>query len=386
MDPFLFKEQQVVNMMSRRNSIGGEISRRNSIRSLSELSRQGSLQFFEPIVVELAGSDDEEEDDRRHVKHTHLLPTAESETEIDDDQFMKCVLSAQEERKDEEAQIEMVALDGQAEKTAEEEPEVKITTAAPKTTKALSERHHLEFMMIMIGGIALAFNAGFVNSSTLLIGDTPVSHISGTSSRAGIYLGEGDFYHFGVKIALIVSYVVGAAITGAMMPKDSFHLGREYGPLFVIGSILFSLSCVSKVYLPHSRLFYYFAAMACGLQNGMTTKYSGNIIRTTHMTGAGTDVGLVLGRMLMGDHKERWKLSVLVPLMISFIIGGTVSVFVHRELGDLTLVVNVIVFFSIGVTYSIIIGRELHIPVWRALFGLYVTVEKNVKRKKVIEV
>lgn len=265
----------------------------------------------------------------------------------------------------------------------DDEIELEESPATPAATKALSERHRLEFMVIVFGGMALAFNAGFVNGCTYLIGDIPVSHITGTTTKTGLFLGQSDFESFAKNLALVVSFIFGASITGAMMPKDSFQLGREYGPLFVIGSLFFLLSYLTTFFAPDTKLFYYFAAMACGLQNGITTKYSGSIIRTTHMTGAGTDIGLVLGRIVMGDYKESWKLLVLIPLLTSYLIGGTFSVYVHRRLGVLSLLVNVVAFMSIGIAYSIIIGRELHIPFWRALFGFYVTVEKKVLRLRV---
>jgi hypothetical protein len=37
-----------------------------------------------------------------------------------------------------------------------------------------------------------------------------------------------------------------------------------------------------------------------GLQNSLTTKYSGNTIRTTHLTGATTDLGIALGHLIRG--------------------------------------------------------------------------------------
>ncbi len=247
-----------------------------------------------------------------------------------------------------------------------------------QAVKAFHERHHFEFTVIVMGGAALAFNAGFVNGCTYQLGNTPVSHITGTTTKSGLRLGEGDFEGFAIYLCLIISFMFGAMISGYMMRQETFQLGREYGPLFIIGSLLFLVACLSINYAPETNLFFYFAAMACGLQNGLTTKYSGSIIRTTHMTGAGTDIGLVIGRILYGDTKERWKLFVLCPLFVMFLLGGVMSVFAVRRLGKLSLLINVIVFSSIGIAYSIIVGQELHIPFWRALFGLYIVVEKKI--------
>lgn len=237
------------------------------------------------------------------------------------------------------------------------------------------ERHSLEFTVIIIGGAALAFNAGFVNGCTYQFRGIPVSHITGTTTHAGMAFGEEDYESFIKNLALIVCFIGGSAITGSMMHHDSFHLGRSYGPLFMIGSFLFLLACIFSIALPDTDLYFYFAAMACGLQNSLTTRYSGSVLRTTHMTGAGTDIGLTLGRMCIGDYKDAWKLRLLVPLLISFLVGGCISVYAYRRMGRLTLFVNVLVFSFIGIAYSIVVGASLHIPFWKALFGLYTQIE-----------
>lgn len=247
-------------------------------------------------------------------------------------------------------------------------------------SKLLQERHHLEFMTIIFGASALAFNAGFVNGSTYQFRNMPVSHITGTTTHAGMYIGNKDYEDFTINLALIVCFIFGSAITGSLMNHDTFHLGRSYGPLFLIGSGLFLIACIFSVAYPESDMYFYFAAMACGLQNSMTTRYSGSVIRTTHMTGAGTDIGLALGRIAMGEHKEIWKLQLLCPLLVSFMVGGCASVYAYRRMGQLTLLVNVFVFFFIGVAYSIVVGMQLHIPFWKALFGFYTHIESKVKQ------
>eukprot|EP01035_Chromulina_nebulosa_P030260 gene30260-40218_t len=246
-------------------------------------------------------------------------------------------------------------------------------------TVPLHERHPFEFTVILIGTSALAFNAGFVNGCTYQFHNTPVSHVTGTTTHAGIYIGLGDWNNFAINFAIITSYVFGSAITGFLMPENSFQLGREYGPLFLIGSFLFALACVTIYYDENSEYCYYLAAMACGLQNAITSKYSGNIIRTTHVTGTATDVGLVLGRMIRGNGKEFWKLQVLLPIYTAFLLGGVASVPAFKSLGKFALVVNAVVFFSIGLAYSVIVGQQMHIPVWKAFFGAYTVVEEGVK-------
>lgn len=244
----------------------------------------------------------------------------------------------------------------------------------------LQERHKLEFLVIIIGAAALSFNAGFINGVTYQLHNIPVSHVTGTTTKAGLMVGKHDYEDFAMLLALIVCFIFGSAITGSLMPHSSFHLGLEYGPLFIVGSALFLAACLINHFYPEQYYYYYLSAMGSGLQNAMTTRYSGNIIRTTHMTGTATDVGLVLGRMVMGDWKESWKLFILLPIFASFFLGGLISVYAFERLGNLSLMINVVVFFSIGLAYSFLVSLNLNIPMWKAFFGFYETTNHHLKR------
>jgi uncharacterized membrane protein YoaK (UPF0700 family) len=194
-------------------------------------------------------------------------------------------------------------------------------------------------------------------------------------------LASEEYDLFGIELSLIVCFIFGAAITGYWMPMNSFQLGKKYGPLFIIGSVLLLLACITSQFRPESYWFFYFASMASGLQNSLTSKYSGNIIRTTHLTGAATDIGIVLGRMANGDYKDLWKLQVLVPISLSFFMGGFFSKFAVDRLGRLSLMINVIIFFSIGLVYSIFISYRISVPVLSVFCGTYTNTLSGAKDK-----
>jgi uncharacterized membrane protein YoaK (UPF0700 family) len=249
--------------------------------------------------------------------------------------------------------------------------------AAPKP---LPERNTLEFLIIGIGGTALAFNAGFINGCTIQFRNIAVSHVTGTSTHIGLFLATHNWEGFSLDLCLIVCFIFGSGISGAFVPQRSFHLGAQYGPIFLIGSFLLVLACLIAHYFPASYWYFYFAAMASGLQNALTTNYSGSVIRTTHMTGTSTDIGLVLGKLAMGNTKDIWKLKILVPLLVAFIAGGAVSVNAYKQMGNLALAINVVVFFGVGLSYSALVVTKYHVPLWRAFFGAYETVGKKVKQ------
>jgi uncharacterized membrane protein YoaK (UPF0700 family) len=52
---------------------------------------------------------------------------------------------------------------------------------------------------------------------------------------------------------------------------------------------------------------------------------SGSVIRTTHVTGTFTDIGIIFGRLLRGKTEDLWKLKILFPLAFGFILGAVLS-------------------------------------------------------------
>jgi uncharacterized membrane protein YoaK (UPF0700 family) len=91
-----------------------------------------------------------------------------------------------------------------------------------------------------------------------------------------------------------------------------------------------------------------------GLQNAILTKVSDAVIRTTHLTGMLTDVGIKLGRMLYAaTHREALatsvelsKLWLLTSLIMLFFIGGLTGALGFKQVGFLfTLPLSAILLF-----------------------------------------
>lgn len=117
------------------------------------------------------------------------------------------------------------------------------------------------------------------------------------------------------------------------------------------------------------RGVFYFAAMATGLQSGMTSLCSGSLIRTTHLTGASTDIGLFVGQLLRGHYKSAWKLRVLLALAISLFLGALASRWAAQALGAKALIVSCLIFVVIGAACLVAVARKHHVSLLQALLG-----------------
>ncbi|MCV5232039.1 DUF1275 domain-containing protein, partial [Escherichia coli] len=85
---------------------------------------------------------------------------------------------------------------------------------------------------------------------------------------------------------------------GFFIESSALKLGRRYGVALCIEGRLLLLSLG---FLVQGDLYgQYLASAACGLQNAMITTFSGAVVRTTHMTGIITDLGIMIGESLRG--------------------------------------------------------------------------------------
>lgn len=56
---------------------------------------------------------------------------------------------------------------------------------------------------------------------------------------------------------------------------DEFKLGHTYGRIFFCCFGVLVLALIAEATFPNSFSFLFLCAMACGMQNAMTTKFSG---------------------------------------------------------------------------------------------------------------
>lgn len=97
----------------------------------------------------------------------------------------------------------------------------------------------------------------------------------------------------------------------------------------------------------------FFASAACGLQNALATTYSDAVIRTTHVTGIFTDLGIMLGRLIKGEALDRRKAKLFLIIIMAFIFGGTLGTFLYAEYEFMALMLPAAICFFIATAYRV---------------------------------
>jgi uncharacterized membrane protein YoaK (UPF0700 family) len=177
--------------------------------------------------------------------------------------------------------------------------------------------------IVLFGGCGLAFGAAFANIGVVLHTGTSVSHLTGDLVRLTVDLLDAapDALAGLARVALAMfAFFLGASVSGFIVHHPDLDFARPYGRTIIAIGVIFLVASWAIPYRPLAGIA--LAAFGCGLQNALASRYRGIILRTTHLTGLITDLGINLGMRTRGHDIPVWKLLVPVALIASFFLGG----------------------------------------------------------------
>jgi len=183
-----------------------------------------------------------------------------------------------------------------------------------------------------------------------------VTHLTGNTSLLAIALATFDRPGIFHAAAIIGSFVFGTALSGFIIQDTALQLGKRYG--FALGVEAALLAAAVPLLDLHSNSGLYAAACACGLQNAMVTTYSGTVVRTTHVSGMFTDLGIFLGHALRGLPVDVRRVKMCLLVISGFFCGGMVGVFCFRLLGFSALLIPAALTASAAISYAIYLARN----------------------------
>jgi uncharacterized membrane protein YoaK (UPF0700 family) len=188
------------------------------------------------------------------------------------------------------------------------------------------------------GAWALAFIAGIINVVGILgFQHQAITHLTGNTSMLASAVANLDLanaFHFA---AIIGSFVAGTALSGFIIQDSVLQLGRRYGLALFLESLL--LFAAVPLLDRQNLCGLYAAACACGLQNAMASTYSGTVVRTTHISGMFTDLGIFLGHALRGLTVDSKRLRLCVLVITGFFCGGIAGAIAFRFVGSNALLI-----------------------------------------------
>ncbi len=175
-----------------------------------------------------------------------------------------------------------------------------------------------------------------------------VTHLTGSTSLFAEALAEGLPVKALHIAAIIGAFFVGTVVSGMVVKDSVLQLGRPYGIALLLESVLLLLAMV--LFNGRHAAGMYAAACASGLQNAMVSTYSGTVVRTTHISGMFTDLGIFVGHWLRGVPVDLRRVRLCFSVIGGFLVGGLAGAFLfHRiEFQALWLPIGITAIGAIG--------------------------------------
>lgn len=235
---------------------------------------------------------------------------------------------------------------------------------------------------MIVAGMVLALCAGIVNVTMFMELGTVVSHVTGHATAIGMHLegirsfktadGQlGDpIEGFSKALMILGSFMFGSYLCGLIIPKNAIKFGgKSFYGIALLGNSILIIVAVLLIDFHQTWLAIALTACASGLQNAMCTLHLGAVVRTTHVTGTTTDIGSTLGRASMIVLRAAWrrrklthvekvevtvdleKMSVLLSLLVSFILGCLVGALTALHFHHYALLIPAGLTFTMGIVY-----------------------------------
>jgi uncharacterized membrane protein YoaK (UPF0700 family) len=186
----------------------------------------------------------------------------------------------------------------------------------------------------------LAFQGGAINAGGFLSVHRFVSHVTGFWTLAGTAGANRDWSELFGMLFVPLCFISGAMVSAwAVERRRILNLNPRY--TFIFSIMLINLSFIAicgssgffgefgePLNLSRDYFLLFMLSFTCGLQNAVITSASGTVVRTTHMTGITTDLGIGIVRIF--SHKEGHKQEIFanwcrLGILTSFLSGSLVG-------------------------------------------------------------
>lgn len=212
--------------------------------------------------------------------------------------------------------------------------------------KSRTLKHNLRIASV------LSFVAGIVNVTGFLSFKQLTTNITGHFALFISDVVEFDFWKGTVYFLYIFSFLFGSFFSSFLIEK--FRESKKLN-VFVLPTIIESLILVSIALVSNFAEINYPNTMVClllftmGLQNSFVTKISNTVVRTTHLTGLFTDLGIEISQLFFPKsypNREKIKESIKLhfDIISFFFLGGIIGGFLYSSF-DLKL--NTLIFAAL---------------------------------------
>lgn len=184
-------------------------------------------------------------------------------------------------------------------------------------------------------GSLTAFSAGMTNIASLLIFFSFSSNVTGYYAILAAEIAKGDFFKSAVVMGWIFLFFFGGFVSNFIV----IHFNQESTYLAHATPLIIEICCLLGVgiygqffyeeTLTETEILLAFMLFAMGLQNGLTASISNFSVKTTHLTGATTDLAILFSMFTKEEFRNNndlvRRVKLLMTIFLSYVTGAIVS-------------------------------------------------------------
>jgi uncharacterized membrane protein YoaK (UPF0700 family) len=183
-----------------------------------------------------------------------------------------------------------------------------------------------------------AFSAGAINSGGFLAIGQYTSHMTGLLASISDNLIVGANMAVMLAIMALSLFCAGAAFSAFLINYLRRKMwGRQFsGPILLEALLIIMFGALTAADIGGKVSIGMSAGLLCfimGLQNATITKITRARMRTTHITGILTDIGIQLGNGQTRHNHHLASLSVLRLVLLMFFMGGLSGAILFSSIG-----------------------------------------------------
>ena len=188
--------------------------------------------------------------------------------------------------------------------------------------------------------ILLCLNAGFINAAGFIAFTVLTTNVTGHAALLAVNLTTGQWRAARMVALWLLLFLSGAFASSLYIGRVGRYKPFAYtAPIVVIILIVCFVALFGADYrhtLPETEYLAGSLLFAMGMQNALVSIVSGAEVRTTHLTGMFTDLGIDLSaailerRQFSGAHQRRMLLR--LAIIGFFLLGGLAGGFTFLKL------------------------------------------------------
>lgn len=222
----------------------------------------------------------------------------------------------------------------------------------------------------------LAAIAGALNTAAFHAVGFFSTNMTGNVSALSDHAAAADWLISAFYLSIVLAFVAGASTSTLLINAGR---RRQIRSIYAIGilaeAVLMTALAVTEIFLgPHQKgpTLILGLSFLMGIQNAVVTRISDARVRTTHVSGMSTDIGIELSMLLdIARGREpteeatphRMKLRLHTQTVLSFLAGGVAGVLLYQSIGNQLLFAAAAVLFAIAgnaIIKARTSGRQAH--------------------------